>query len=191
MSFDDVRDRPTLIEGVLAQSLEDDVEDLLDRHDEEMNYGRFGPLMREARTRLLDSPERALKGLEGKVRTLENAVVAYRQKLLKDETLRTHREGFNGLRRAKGDPPVGLPEMADLEPRSLKEGRIYVDGVAMGWARDGEELLRGTDVSFDEWLDVVTSVKAEQDPGLRPAQTEGLVHEGFLRRIYALAGGEA
>ena len=191
VALSDVSGRPALIDGVLAQSLEDDVEEMLDRHDAEMNYGRFGPLMREARTKLLDTPERSLKGLEGKVRTLENAVVAYRQELLKDETLRSHQAGLNGLRRAKSQAAVALPEMSDLEPRSLKDGRIHIDGVAIGWAKEGGSLLDGTGVSFAEWLRAVAAVNEEKDPGLSGDQVDGLVREGFLRRIYALAGGDA
>ncbi len=185
----DVSGRPGLIEGELDQSLEDDVEELLEEHDSEMNHGRFGPLMREARAKLLDRPERALKGLEGKVRTLENAVVAYRQELLKDTILRNNRDGFNGLRRAKQQQVVSLPEMSDLEPRSLKDGRIYVDGVAAGWAKDAGALLNGTGVSFPQWLQVVAAVSEEQDPGLPGQETDALVKQGFLRRIYALSGG--
>ena len=185
----DVSGRPALIDGALAQSLEDDVEDLLERHDQEMNHGRFGPLMREVRTKLLDSPERALKSLEGKVRTLENAVVAYHQELLKDTILRCHRDGLNGLRRAKQKQGVSLPEMSDLEPRSLREGRIYIDGVATGWAKEAATLLDGTSVSFPQWLQVVEAVSEEREPGLSGQQIDALVDEGFLRRIYALSGG--
>ena len=188
-SLSDVRGRPALIEGNLAQSLEDDVEEMLEQHDDEMNDGRFGPIMREACTKLLDAPERALKTLEGRVRTLENGVIAYRQELLKDPTLRRHRDGLNGLRSAKRQEPAVLPEMGDLEPRSLKDGRIYVDGVAAGWTKAGDALLDGSGVSFTEWLQVVESVKAEQDPGLSPEKVDELVDAGFLRRIYALAGG--
>jgi hypothetical protein len=191
VALSDVSGRPALIDGVLQQSLEDDVEELLERHDNEMNFGRFGPLMREARTKLLDTPERSLKGLEGKVRTLENAVVAYRQELLRDAPLRANRDGLNALRRAKGQGPLTLPEMSDLDPRSLKEGRIYVDGVATGWAKEGDALLSGTGVSFGQWLGVVGTVKAEKDPGLASGQLEALVDEGYLRRIYALPGGDA
>lgn len=190
VSLDDVHNRPGLIEGALAQSLEDDVEDMLDRHDGEMNFGQFGPLMREVHTKLLDSPERALKGLEGKVRTLENTVVAYRQKLLQDAVLHAHQIGLNALRRAKNLPAVSLPEMVDLDSRSLREGRIYVDGVATGWAKDGGALLASTGVSFGAWLKAVEAVKVERELGLTSEQVEGLVRDGFLRRIYALAGGE-
>ncbi len=189
ISLSDVSGRPALIDGVLAESLEDDVEDLLERHDEEMNHGRFGPLMREVRTRLMDSPERALKGLEGKVRTLENAVVAYRQELLEDSILRRHRDGLNGLRRAEQKPAATLPEMSDLEPRSLREGRIYIDGVATGWAKEAAALLGSTRVSFGEWLEVVEAVAEERDPGLSSGQIDALVDQGFLRRIYALSEG--
>lgn len=191
VALSDVSGRPALIDGVLAQSLEDDVEDMLERHDAEMNYGRFGPLMREARTKLLDNPERALKGLEGKVRTLENAVTAYRQELLEDETLRAHHTGLNGLRRGRGEASASLPTMSDLESRSLKEGRIYVDGVAAGWAKDGTALLGRTGVTFDEWLQVAKAVADDEDPALTGTKLDALVAEGLLRRIYALAGGEA
>jgi hypothetical protein len=189
VSLTDVSGRPALIEGVLTQSLEEDVEDLLDSHDQEMNNGRFDPLMREARTRLLDTPERALKGLEGKVRTIENAVTVYRQELLKDPILHQHRKGLNGLRRAEKKDPVPLPELSDLDQRSLKDGRIYVDGIASGWAKDGEKSLSGTGVAFMKWLEVVESVKSENEPKLTDDQVNGLVQAGFLRRIYALAGG--
>jgi hypothetical protein len=191
VTLNDVSGRPALIEGVLQQSLEEDVEDLLERHNEEMNFGRFGPLMREARTKLLEAPERSIKGLEGKVRTLENAITAYRQDLLKDATLRRHRAGLNALRRAKGQNEVALPEMGDLEPRSLREGRIFTDGVAAGWAREGGDALGGTGVTFSDWLQVVEDVKTQKDPGLPTEQIEALVRKGFLRRVYALAPGGA
>ena len=157
-----------------------------------LNHYRLGLLESRTypqRTKLLDSPERALKSLEGKVRTLENAVVAYHQELLKDTILRCHRDGLNGLRRAKQKQGVSLPEMSDLEPRSLREGRIYIDGVATGWAKEAATLLDGTSVSFPQWLQVVEAVSEEREPGLSGQQIDALVDEGFLRRIYALSGG--
>jgi hypothetical protein len=148
----------------LDESLEDDVEDLLDRHDAAMTLGRFAPLMREARTKLLDAPERSIKGLEGKVRTLENAVVAYRQGLLADETLHAHCNGLNALRRTKNQDEVKLPEMSDLEKRSLAEGRIHIDGQSVGWAKEGEALLANAGVSFAAWQSVLERISQQQDP---------------------------
>jgi hypothetical protein len=188
VSLDDVRTRPALIAGELEQSLGDDVEDLLDRHNASMNLGRFGPLMREASATLLDAPERSIKGLEGKVRTLENAVAAYRQELLKDPTLHRNRAGLNALRRAKATPEVRLPELGDLEKRSLEEGRIYIDGLATRWARDAEKQLDGTGVTFVEWLEVIERVARKEEPKLPPEKTDGLVNAGFLRRVYAIPG---
>lgn len=184
----DLRGRLLPIEGALDQSLEEDVEDLLTAHDEQMNLGRFGPLMREAQTRLLDTPEKSIKGLEGKVRTLENTVIAYRQELLKDATLHAHRDGLNALRRAKGLPDLPLPAMTDIESRSLGDGRIHVDGLATGWGKAGEKALAGTSVSFSNWLSVMVAVKAHTEPPLDAHQVDGLVTAGFLRRIYALGG---
>lgn len=187
-SFDELKDRPELIEGELDASLEYDVEDLLQRHDAEMNLGKFGPLMREARKILLDSVEQSLKGLEGKVRTLENTVTAYRQDLLKNEKLHFHRDGLNALRSVKGIAKVEIPVLSDLEKRSLHDGQIHTNGLAATWAQEGEHALSEAGVSFAEWLDVYSAVKKQEDPKLTPEQIEGLVKLGYLRRVYAIGG---
>jgi hypothetical protein len=187
-SFDELKDRPEDIEGALNQSLQDVVDELLEDHDKEMNLGRFGPLMREARKILLDSAERALKGLEGKVRTLENTVTAYRQELLKDEKLHLHRDGLNALRGVKGIAKAELPVLSDLENRSLHDGRVHINGLATTWAQEGEAALSEAGVSFAEWLDVYGTVKKQEDPTLATEKIEGLVKLGYLRRVYAIGG---
>lgn len=189
VNWNDVREKPNHISGVLKQSVEDDVEVMLDIHDEEMNLGRFEPLFTEVRLKLLDVPEREIKGLEGRVRTIENAVTAYREQLLRDETLHLCREGYNALRRALNQNPVELPQLRDLEARSLRDGRIYIDGLGVGWGNDGAKLLSGTGVSFRQWLKVVQAVKAQRELELSAEQVNALVAAGFIRRVYALGGG--
>lgn len=190
-SLDQVSSRPALIEGQLNESIRDDVEDLLDRHDEEMNLGQFGPLMREARQRLLDSVEQAIKGLEGRTRTLENAVAAYRQGLLQRSELLTARRGLNALHRVKGRAEVAAPGLDELEPRSLRDGVAFIDATIAGWAVSGEALLAPTRVSFKTWVEVLAAVSSQADLPVTASQEEALVSHGFLRRVYAVPGGPA
>jgi hypothetical protein len=154
-----------------------------------MNFGRFGPLMEKAKNRLLDQPELLIRGLEGKVRTLENCVVTYRRSLLEDTGLQSAREGLNALRRCKGKAEVTHPVMADLEKRTLKDGRTFTFGTKAQWLEDGNGLLTGTGVSFVEWLSAIEAVRAQEEPKLSGTQVDGLVTAGFLRRVYALGGG--
>lgn len=189
--LEEVSGRPALIEAQLDESLQDDVEDLLDRHDEEMNLGQFGPLMREARQRLLDSAEQAIKGLEGRTRTLENAVAAYRQGLLRRDDLALARRALNALHRASGRPQVADPTMDDLEARSLRDGAAFIDAAVATWTRSGDELLAPAGVAFATWVDVLAAVADQRDLPVTATQAEALVSQGFLRRVYAVPGGPA
>jgi hypothetical protein len=188
-SLEQVRGRPALIDAQLDGSLKDDVEDLLERHDDEMNLGQFGPLMREARQRLLDSAEQSIKGLEGRTRTLENAVQAYRQSQIQRPDLASARRALNALRRAKFQTEVAPPTLDDLEPRSLAEGVAFIDETVAGWVSAGDAMLSPTGVAFDAWVGVLAAVAAQSEPPVTAAQADALVAHGFLRRVYAVPGG--
>lgn len=188
-SLEQVAGRPGLIEAQLDESLFDDVAELLDRHDDEMKLGQFGPLMREARQRLLDGPEQAIKGLEGRTRTLENAVQAYRQNLLQRPDLHVARRALNALHRAKGGLEAQAPTMDDLDLRSLSEGVVYIDDTVGAWEAQGGALLAPAGVTFASWVRVLEAVAAHKDLPVTTSQSDALVAEGFLRRVYAVPGG--
>jgi hypothetical protein len=180
---------PAVIEAQLQESLIDDVDILLDRHDEAMNMGQFGPLMREARQRLLDSVEQSIKGLEGRTRTLENAVTAYRQGLLQRSDLLAAHRALNTLNRAKGMGAVSLPTGGELEARSLREGVAFIETTVAGWRAAGDAILAPCGLSFSSWLDVLSAVANHSDLPVSPTQAGALVDAGFLRRVYAVPDG--
>jgi hypothetical protein len=189
VGLEQVAGRPGLIEAQLDESLQDDVAELLDRHDDEMKLGDFGPLMREARQRLLDGPEQAIKGLEGRTRTLENVVQAYRQNLLQRPDLHVARRALNALHRAKGVLEVQAPTMDDLDLRSLSEGVLFIDDTVGAWEAEGGALLAATGVPFASWVRVLEAVAAHKELPVPTSQSDALVAEGFLRRVYAVPGG--
>jgi hypothetical protein len=191
ISLDQVAGRPALVEAQLDESLMDDVNDLLERHDDEMNLGKFDPLMREARQRLLGGAEQAIKGLEGRVRTLENSVQAYRQGLIGREDLHRARRALNALRRAKGEAEVRPPDLADLESRSLRAGAALIGDVVAEWVSDGGARLALTTVSFEQWEGVLAAVQTQAPPPITNEQVDLLVKHGFLLRVYAVPGGPA
>lgn len=190
-SLEQVAGRPALIDAQLHESLLDDVEELLDRHDDEMKLGQFGPLMREARQRLLDTAEQAIKGLEGRTRTLENAVQAYRQALLQRPDLHVARRALNALHRANDGVEVQPPTMNDLEGRSLSDGVVFIDDIVGSWAAEGGAMLAPTDVTFPSWVRVLAAVAKQEDLPISSVQCDSLVAHGFLRRVYAVPGGPA
>lgn len=182
---------PDVVSDQLDESLQEDVEDMLTRHDGEMSLGEFGPLAREARARLLDSAEQTIRGLEGKVRTIENAVNGYRQGLLGDPRLALARSALNALHRAAGRPQVHAVELGAIEGVALRRAVEILAGMQARWAAAGEDLLDGTSVSFTRWSEVVQAVASGRDPGLPMTQSEALVVRGYLRRVYALGVGAA
>jgi hypothetical protein len=188
LTLDQLVGRPSLIEGQLDQSLKEDVDELLDSHDEEMTLGMFAPLMREARTRLLEVPEQAIRGLEGRVRTAENAILSYRQRLLEDQEMMDVRRALNVLQRARGKSESPLPRPEELELRSLRQGVEFITESTREFVRTGNALLAGTDVDFEGWRLVVEAVRTQKEPALPAARLDALVEHGLLRRVYAIPG---
>ena len=180
---------PEAIKGELEQSLQDTVEELLDDHVDELILGNFAPLMREARSQLLQSPEKSLATHSGRTRTLENAVSDYRHNLLKKPELLETRSAYNSLRRAKGKADVTGVELSNIIEDSLRDGLTHVLGKVALWNGEATDLLTGTDVSFEEWRGVLGQVQSKNTPGLSNAQMDKLVEAGFLRRIYDVVGG--
>jgi hypothetical protein len=96
---------------------------------------------------------------------------------------------LNAALRAKGLPEEATLQVADIEGMSLKDGLTHVLGQNQLWSDRGDELLAGTDVTFDQWRELVGRMQNGQDPQLAADKMDVLVQHGFVRRTYALAGG--
>jgi len=189
-SLAELSGQPELIADELEIRLSEDVDDLLDRHDSSMKLGNFEPLMREALNTLVDPSEAALRTLIGKVRTLENAVREYRQKLLDQETAQDVRQAYNNLRGIKGKAAIQPPTLADLEKQqSLRDAQIYLRGQEQVWREEGGEILAEAGVTFDEWMATLESIARLAEPPIHPDKLNSLVEHGFLVRTYGLPGG--
>lgn len=186
VSLDQVTGRPELILGELQTATDETVEELLDQHNQNMNLGNFTPLMKEARVRLLDVPERSIKALEGKVRTLENAVAKYREILVSRPELLEVREALNVLRRVRRKTEEAPILAGEIEDRSLQDGLAHVLGRLQMWKDESEGLLDGTGVALGEWQAVVAALRDGQEPSLSPQQMGSLVEAGLVKRVYAL-----
>lgn len=180
---------PDVVKDQLNESLQEEVEELLERHDGEMSLGEFAPIMREARARLLDSSEQTIRGLEGKVRTIENAVSGFRQVLLAQPKLIQTRAALNALHRATGHPEMPAVEMSDIEGIALKKALHHINAMISKWSVAGGDLLDGTGVSFEKWVKASHAVASGGDPALTSPQADALVVRGYLRRVYALGVG--
>jgi len=184
----ELREQPGHVRGELEESLAEDVEGLMTEHDRAAKLGNFQPLMQAARN-LLHGPRTALGVLAGHVHTLEMVAANYRRRLLEAEELRRIEAAFNALLRAQGQSarrPLELPELERAD--SLRAAAQLLEDRRTGWAREGEEALAETGVTFAQWQNVVQRIGAGQDPEISTDQADRLVSRGFLRRTYTLGG---
>lgn len=187
--FNELRNRPSLIEGSLEDLREGDAEQLLSEYDTSSKLGNFQPLMQAVPT-LLVEPQQAVNLLAGHVQTLENAAADYRRRLLNVPDVRSIERGLNALLLAHGEPerkPLDMPELeATSNLRAAVEKR---EERRTEWVQRGEELLQGTGVSFERWQRIVEDLEVGRDPQLEAETDQKLIARGFLVRTYKLGGG--
>lgn len=187
--FNELKNRPALIEGSLEDLREDDAEQLLSQFDSLSKLGNFQPLMQGVQN-LLVGPQQAVNLLAGHVQTLENAAADYRRRLLNAPDIHNIERGLNALLRANGEPERKPLDMPELEAAgSLRAALEKRDERRTQWVQRGEELLEGTGISFTRWQRIVEDLEVGRDPQLEAETDQKLVARGFLVRTYRLGGG--
>ena len=180
--------RPQLIEGRLSEILADDIDALISEHDPVSRLGNFQPLM-EAVKGLMGEAKAAVGTLAGHVRTLENVVQDYREKLLANEELRAVERAYNALLQAQRKSQEKVLDITDMEKAgSLKAAKELVDDRYAQWSSQGQAILAATEVTFSQWSTIVANVESHQPPSMTTQQADNLVARGFLERTYRLGG---
>lgn len=182
----DLLTQPDTLSYDLEAILQDDVEELLSKHDSSLKLGNFSPLMNEALQRLLGPSEDSLSILEGHVRSWENKVVQYRDQLEQEVATSSVLRAYKKL---VGVSPVSLPQFLEnlRQINSLREAKMALLGAEVLWRQEATQVLATTDVSFEEWISVVDNLSK---PPLSSEKLEQLVNQGFLIRTYGLPGKE-
>lgn len=178
--------RPALIEDTLEEARSDEVDRLRSEFDAPARLGNFQPLMSKAKD-LLEEPRSALTMLLGHVRSVENAVAAYRRQLLDAPNLaRTHR-GLEALAIASGKTPPKSLVIQDIEAAgALADAQKRVAEHLQKTEAEGGKRLDGSSVSFDRWCQVVEALDGDRDPSLEPQEADALVKRGLVQRTYRL-----
>ena len=176
------------IQEAILTAAEDDAESLRADHDTTAKLGQFGLLMKAAE-RLFETPNAAAGGLLGEVTTLENLILAYRQRLMQTPDLNKGYQAIEALCRAQRESPPPALTMADLERTTLGKAVALVKATTASLRITGETALAGASVSFDRWLTIVQQVQAGEEPSWDSGEDERLVKKGLLRRTYRLGGG--
>jgi hypothetical protein len=176
------------VQDAVMTAAEDDAESLRADHDATAKLGQFGLLMKAAE-RLFETPNASAGGLLGEVTTLENMVLAYRQRLLATPDLIKAYHAVEALCRALREPPPVALTMADLERTTLGKAMALVTATTASLRSTGETALAGTSMSFDRWAIIVQTVQAGEEPAWDAGEDERLVKKGLLRRTYRLGGG--
>ena len=187
-SVDELVFRAEAIEETLQSLNDKDVERLRSEFDAPARLGNFQPLMQEVQ-RLLEEPKRAIGQIAGHAQTMENVAAKNREQLLRKLDIRGIEDGLNALLQAQGQAQRRPLTLADLEAAgSLRSAMDLCETRRAEWIREGEKMLEGTGVSFEQWQQIVADLTAGRNPKLDPGRAEELVARGFLVRTYKLGG---
>ena len=177
----DLAGRADAIQEELAL-VQDDLEDVLNRHGAAAQLGHFQPLMLDVK-KAYQAKEGLVGVYRGQVTTLANSITDYRQKLVQKSQVNRLQEALNPLRRVKQLPP--WPDFAAKELDSaptLKAAAELVARLESERAQEGTNLLAGSGVSFDRWQVIFAAISNDTDPGLSIEEERDLLAGGFLRK---------
>ncbi|MFZ2959648.1 MAG: hypothetical protein WA705_22405 [Candidatus Ozemobacteraceae bacterium] len=173
------------IEEELQESLPSDVEDLINRHDQNSRLGNFEPLMEESR-KLFDSVKKSIGVFAGQVQTLENIVKGYIQKVYDQAQIQRIEKGFQILKSVSGSTPLPPFLKTQMEKSAtLKAGCDQLETHKSRLFTEGNSLLANSQVEFKRWLNIVEMIDKGHDPQLSAQESNGLCDKGFLRRSYS------
>lgn len=162
--------------------VQEDLEDMLNRHSAAAQLGHFQPLMVDVK-KAYQAKENLVGVYRGQVTTLANSIADYRQKLVHKSSVNQVLEALNPLRRIKKLTPwpdFG-PKDVDATP-SLKAAAQLVEQLTQEREKEAAELLVGTGVSFDRWKAIFNALNSNSDPALSTAEEAALLAGGFLRK---------
>lgn len=162
--------------------VQDDLEDVLNRHAQGAQLGHFQPLMLDVK-KAYQAKEGLVGVYRGQVTTLANSITDYRQKLVQKSQINRIQEALNPLRHVKKISPWPdfTPKELDATP-TLKAAAELVTRLEQDRAKEGAELLAGSRVSFDRWQVIYAAISADTDPDLSNEEERALLDSGFLRK---------
>jgi hypothetical protein len=162
--------------------VQEDLEDIVNRHAPSAQLGHFQPLMLDVK-KAYQAKEGLVGVYRGQVTTLANSIVDYRQKLVDRSRINQIQEALNPLRRVKKQPawPDFSPKDLDLA-KTLKEASDLVSKSESVRRKEGEELLGTAGVSFDRWQVIFKAISIDTTPGLSGDEEAALIAQGFLQK---------
>jgi hypothetical protein len=162
--------------------VQDDLEDILNRHSSSAQLGHFQPLMLDIKKAYF-AKEGLVGVYRGQVTTLANSIVDYRQKLVQKSQVNRIQEALNPLRIVKKLPtwPDFGPNDIEAAP-TLKAATAMVADLEQSRETEGATILAGSGASFDRWKIIYAALKDDADPGLSNDEERALLTGGFLRK---------
>lgn len=186
-------DYPSVPEpGVLANRAEaireelslvqEDLEDVVNRHAPAAQRGHFQPLMLDVK-KAYQAKEGLVGVYRGQVTTLANSITDYRQKLVERSHINQIQEALNPLRQVKKQ--AAWPDFSARDLDGAPRLKTAADLIAEREAErrgEGETLLSAAAVSFDRWQVIFDAISAGSDPALSGDEEASLLQHGFLQK---------
>jgi len=171
-----------------AESLDEQIEEIRSKHDDEARLGEFRPLMAEAKEMMKPLLPR-LNELRGQIVTLENVRVGYLRRLLDSKQRERLERAMSALCGAKGQAPEKPLTMVELEAAgSLKAARLAVSAHLEKIRSQGEEILAAANVPFEAWVELVEALAEGRPPPLPRDALERLLEHQLIEQFFRVPG---
>ena len=162
--------------------VQEDLEDVVNRHSSAAQLGHFQPLMLDV-SKAYKAKEGLVGVYRGQVTTLANSISDYRLKLVENSQINRIQEALNPLRQVKKLPtwPDFAGKDLDKSP-TLKAAAEFISDREQERHSEGEKLLSGSGVSFNRWQVIFKAITGDADPGLSGEEEKALLDRAFLQK---------
>lgn len=177
----DLESRAEDIDGELAM-VQDDLEDVLNRHASAAQQGHFQPLMLDVK-KAYESKEGLVGVYRGQVTTLANSISDYLQKLVAKSQINALQEALHPLRRVRKLAPWPDFSLQDLDSaKTLNDAAGLVSNLEADRLKEGADLLSASGVSFDRWKVIFAAITTDTEAALSTEEERALLDQGYLRK---------
>ncbi|ACN17954.1 conserved hypothetical protein [Desulforapulum autotrophicum HRM2] len=173
--------------------IDDSFKDLDEKVDEERSRfitqarkGNFSAI-KDIPDRLMKPIQSTLAGISGQINTIELKIDAYQRKQMK----RANSEFVEQLKplfKASRNRDIPLMQDAETAGLTLLEIEMAVNVRLDNLHKQASDILNGTGVTVERWLDIARLLLSGNEPGLSVEEQTALVNRGFLRVKVAFGG---
>lgn len=168
------------------KDLDEKVDEERSRFNTQARKGNFSAI-KEIPDRLMKPIQSSLAGISGQINTIGLKIDAYQR----DQIKRANSEFVEQLKplfKSFGKEEVPLMQDYEIAGLTLLEIEMAVNVRLDNLRKQAAEILEGTGVTVERWLEIARLLLKGEEPGLSAGEQTTLVNKGFLKVKVAFGG---